>query len=117
MGDKILKKALQEIINYYQSQGMAGKIGFGKHPAVLVVDLQKGITDPQKPSGCNLEGVIDNTALLLDKARGKKEERLINEVVLRSLKRARYANQSLGHFGLAVEYYTHFTAKPKCPRL
>jgi nicotinamidase-related amidase len=71
MGEKILIKALQEIMSHYQSQGMAGKIGFGKRPAVLVVDLQKGITDPQKPSGCNLDTVIDNTALLLDKAREK----------------------------------------------
>lgn len=67
----MLKKALQEIMYYYRSQGMAGKIGFGKRPAVLVIDLQKGITDPQKPSGCNLDGVIDSTVLLLDKARGK----------------------------------------------
>lgn len=69
--DEILKKALQEIMNFYQTQGMAKKIGFGKKPAVLVVDLQKGITDPEKRSGCNLDSVISYTKVLLDKARGK----------------------------------------------
>ena len=35
---------------------------------------------------------------------------LISTVMLRSLKRARYAGSNLGHFGLAAEYYTHFTS-------
>jgi len=47
---------------------------------------------------------------ILDYARGRPEERLVNEVVLRSLKRARYSADCLGHFGLATKFYTHFTA-------
>ncbi|NLN48838.1 MAG: ribonuclease R [Clostridiales bacterium] len=47
---------------------------------------------------------------LLDKVKGKKEERLINTLLLRSLKKARYDGNSLGHFGLASKYYCHFTA-------
>ncbi|NLJ34019.1 MAG: ribonuclease R [Firmicutes bacterium] len=43
-------------------------------------------------------------------AEGKPEERLVNEVVLRSLKQARYYHRCLGHFALAAKYYTHFTA-------
>lgn len=47
---------------------------------------------------------------LLDAAAGKPEERLINEMLLRSMKQARYAPENLGHFGLAARCYTHFTS-------
>jgi ribonuclease R len=47
---------------------------------------------------------------ILEKAKGQPEERLINTVLLRSLKRARYSEQNVGHFGLAANYYAHFTA-------
>jgi len=41
---------------------------------------------------------------------GKPEERLINEVLLRCMKQARYSAENLGHFGLAAASYTHFTS-------
>ncbi len=41
---------------------------------------------------------------------GKPEESLINEVLLRSLKKARYSPENIGHFGLAFSHYTHFTS-------
>ncbi len=47
---------------------------------------------------------------LLKKIEGKKEEVVINTLMLRSLKKARYAGENLGHFGLAAEYYCHFTS-------
>jgi len=47
---------------------------------------------------------------LLDEAEGKPEERMINEVLLRCMKQARYAAENLGHFGLAAPCYTHFTS-------
>ena len=47
---------------------------------------------------------------LITKVKGKKEERVINTLMLRALKRARYYHKSLGHYGLAVEYYCHFTS-------
>ncbi|ABR49694.1 ribonuclease R [Alkaliphilus metalliredigens QYMF] len=47
---------------------------------------------------------------LLKKIKGKKEETVINTLMLRSLKKARYSAQSLGHFGLAADYYSHFTS-------
>lgn len=47
---------------------------------------------------------------LTDKIKGKKEERIINTLMLRSLKKARYTSASLGHFGLAAKYYCHFTS-------
>ncbi len=47
---------------------------------------------------------------IIEKARGRSEERLVNTVLLRSLKRARYSEQNSGHFGLAAGFYTHFTS-------
>ncbi|SCZ03766.1 ribonuclease R [Alkaliphilus peptidifermentans] len=47
---------------------------------------------------------------LLKKIEGKKEEVVINTLMLRSLKKARYTSENLGHFGLAAEYYCHFTS-------
>lgn len=47
---------------------------------------------------------------LLKKIEGKKEETVINTIMLRSLKKARYTHECLGHFGLAAEYYSHFTS-------
>jgi len=41
---------------------------------------------------------------------GKPEEKLVSSVSLRSMQQARYAAESLGHFGLAARYYTHFTS-------
>jgi len=47
--------------------------------------------------------------VLLDAA-GKEEERIITRMVLRSMMQARYGADNLGHFGLAAQYYCHFTS-------
>lgn len=47
---------------------------------------------------------------LLDKVEGKEEERVINTLLLRSMKKAVYTPSNIGHFGLAIEYYSHFTS-------
>jgi ribonuclease R len=47
---------------------------------------------------------------LVDKIAGKPEEKPIAFLMLRTMQRARYDPVSLGHFGLAAEYYTHFTS-------
>jgi ribonuclease R len=41
---------------------------------------------------------------------GKPEEELINEILLRSLKKAVYQDENIGHFGLAFDRYLHFTS-------
>jgi ribonuclease R len=47
---------------------------------------------------------------LLDEIQGTKEETVISTMMLRSMKQARYDAESLGHYGLAAEFYTHFTS-------
>ncbi len=57
-------------------------------------------------------GEIQPKALqgLLDQIRGSREEDIISAVMLRSLQKAKYSSENLGHFGLAAEYYSHFTS-------
>ncbi len=47
---------------------------------------------------------------LLDKIVGTPEEALISRLTLRSMKQAKYSVESSGHFGLAAQYYCHFTS-------
>ncbi|HET9567385.1 MAG TPA: ribonuclease R, partial [Vicinamibacterales bacterium] len=47
---------------------------------------------------------------LIDRMKGTPEERPIAALMLRTMQKARYDAASLGHFGLAVEHYTHFTS-------
>jgi ribonuclease R len=47
---------------------------------------------------------------LVDKLSGRPEERILSYLMLRSLKQARYAADSLGHFALGFDEYTHFTS-------
>lgn len=63
-------------------------------------------------AGHRLPKDIDRKALqiLLDRVRGKPEAFALNLAVLRSLTRAEYSPQQLGHFALASEQYCHFTS-------
>jgi ribonuclease R len=47
---------------------------------------------------------------VLSDVKGRPEERVVNEILLRSMKWAKYSAKNLGHFGLASDGYTHFTS-------
>ena len=47
---------------------------------------------------------------LLDDVHGKKEENLIETISVRAMQKAYYSTHNIGHYGLAFEYYTHFTS-------
>jgi ribonuclease R len=47
---------------------------------------------------------------VLSDVKGRPEERVVNEILLRSMKWAKYSAKNLGHFGLASSGYTHFTS-------
>ncbi|MGM0548209.1 MAG: ribonuclease R [Bacillota bacterium] len=47
---------------------------------------------------------------ILEDVRGSKEEKIIETVMLRSLKKAVYSEKNIGHFGLGISHYSHFTS-------
>lgn len=47
---------------------------------------------------------------IIDAIAGLPEETVISTMLLRSMQQAKYSDQSLGHFGLSTQFYTHFTA-------
>lgn len=47
---------------------------------------------------------------IIEEVQGKPEEMVISTVMLRSMQQAKYDPESLGHFGLSTEFYTHFTS-------
>ena len=49
-------------------------------------------------------------AKILEETKGKKEEKVVSNLVLRTLKLARYEAENKGHFGIASKYYCHFTS-------
>jgi ribonuclease R len=64
------------------------------------------------PKGLSKEGKNIAGALnaLLGKVKGSPEENAIELMALRSMARARYTTDNYGHYGLAFDYYTHFTS-------
>jgi ribonuclease R len=75
-----------------------------------VTDLQEFLNE----LGLGLRGGRKPTAkdysAVLEMARGRPDEHLINTVLLRSMPRAEYNPDNIGHFGLAHEDYAHFTS-------
>ena len=49
-------------------------------------------------------------AEILEKIKGKEEEKVVSNLILRTLKVARYESENKGHFGIASKYYCHFTS-------
>lgn len=48
--------------------------------------------------------------VIIEKVKGQKEEVVVNTLLLRSMMQARYSPENVGHFGLAAQYYCHFTS-------
>ena len=47
---------------------------------------------------------------LMEDVSGKKEQNLIDTLAIRSMSKAKYSTDNIGHYGLAFEYYSHFTS-------
>lgn len=47
---------------------------------------------------------------IIEEVKGRPEEMVISTLMLRSMQQAKYSPESLGHFGLSTEFYTHFTS-------
>ena len=59
--------------------------------------------DPENIKPIDLQKVVSKTE-------GTPEEAVVQMMMLRSLKQAHYSEDALGHFGLAAQFYTHFTS-------
>ncbi len=60
----------------------------------------------------NLDGGVSSKELqkLLEQVKGSEVENVINDVALRSMAKAVYSEHNIGHYGLAFDYYAHFTS-------
>lgn len=57
--------------NFFAARGFGRTIGFGERPALVVIDLTKGFTDPARPFGAELGPQVAATRSLLEAARGR----------------------------------------------
>jgi maleamate amidohydrolase len=58
-----------DVRELYRRQGLAGRVGFGAAPAVVVVDYYLGSTDQESPLACNLDKPVAETVRILEAAR------------------------------------------------
>lgn len=56
------------------------------------------------------ETVAKSINNMLNDVKGQKEQDLIENITIRAMAKARYSVYNIGHYGLALEYYTHFTS-------
>jgi len=64
-----LVQHVRELSESFKKRGLGGRVGFGERPAVIVIDLAMGWTDPKMLIGSNLDSVVENTRTVLDAAR------------------------------------------------
>ena len=71
-----------------------------------------------RPYGLSVNARTDNGSSIrpkmlrdvIDKVKGTPNERVISMTMLRSLMKAKYSEENIGHFGLAAKYYCHLTS-------
>jgi nicotinamidase-related amidase len=68
--DDLVDEHLRAMRARLDAGGMAGRVGFGSRPALLVVDLVRGFTDPSSPLGHEMSAVIETTRALIDACTG-----------------------------------------------
>lgn len=71
LSHKTLADLRQDAADLYQNRGFQHKIGFGKAPAIVVIDFALGWTDPKFPMGSDLDAEVMATQELLQLARPK----------------------------------------------
>jgi VacB/RNase II family 3'-5' exoribonuclease len=58
----------------------------------------------------NKKDISKSLNTLLGEVVGKKEQNLIDTLAIRSMSKAKYSTDNIGHYGLAFDYYSHFTS-------
>ena len=62
-----------------------------------------------KTSGTK-RAISRNLNKLMDDVQGQREQKLVETLALRAMMKAKYSTHNIGHYGLAFDYYTHFTS-------
>jgi len=123
----LANRTVAEFIGKAGHSGKSGKAGDAGKPT-------KGKTfvyrihdqpDPQKLEGLRTalapfgykvktsgtKGAISkNLNKLMEEAQGEREQKLVETLTLRAMMKAKYSTHNIGHYGLAFDYYTHFTS-------
>jgi ribonuclease R len=101
-----------------------GKVPKGKNPKSFVYRIHD-VPDPEKLDNFNQfilrfghkmktsggkTDVAKSLNSILDKVQGRPEENLIETIAIRTMSKAIYSTNNVGHYGLAFDYYTHFTS-------
>ena len=74
-----------------------------------LADFVKKFGHKLKTTG-NRNEISRNLNRLLDDVKGKREQNVIEMITLRAMMKAKYSTYNCGHYGLAFDYYTHFTS-------
>ena len=77
-----------------------------------VKDLNKTLSNFGYKIKVSKEDIIypNEFAKILDEVKGKDEEKVVSNIILRTLRVAKYESINKGHFGIASKYYCHFTS-------
>ena len=104
--------ANETVATYLEGRGMPSLYRIHEQPDVLKVEEFEEFVGGFGYSLAAPPGAVRprHFQRLLEKLRGKPEERPIAFLMLRTMQKARYAERNLGHFGLAADSYTHFTS-------
>ena len=97
--DSLVKKTLPFVYRIHEKPDKEKLNAFAEFVRVLgyKLDMKKEITPKS----------IQNFLVQLE---NEDEKHLVNQILLRTLMKARYSTKNFGHFGLAFKYYTHFTS-------
>ncbi|HEV3217347.1 MAG TPA: ribonuclease R [Vicinamibacterales bacterium] len=110
--EEFMLLANETVASYLEGTGTPSLYRIHEQPDVLKVEQFEEFISGFGYSLAAPPGAVRprNFQKLLEKLRGKPEERPIAFLMLRTMQKARYAPQNLGHFGLAADSYTHFTS-------
>jgi ribonuclease R len=110
--EEFMLLANETVATFLDGRGMPSLYRIHEQPDVLKVDQFEEFISGFGYSLAAPPGMVRprHFQRLLEKLHGKPEERPIAFLMLRTMQKARYAPQNLGHFGLAAESYTHFTS-------
>ncbi len=114
--DKIIEefmlKANETVAQHFKWMDLPFIYRVHEHPKLK--KLQQFMT-MVKPLGYTIKGSLENVypqelRKIVEQSQGTQEQTVISTLLLRCMQKARYDGECLGHFGLADDYYTHFTS-------